>query len=500
MKKLFLILCVALCGYGADAERIVFMHTNDTHSTIDPDADGLGGVARRKVLIDSIKAANPYSYLIDAGDAVQGTAYFNLYKGEVEAKMLNALGYDLVTLGNHEFDNGMDMLAKYIKSLDAAVMSTNYHFDGTPVEGLVMKYTTIEVPPASTVGDNPSTAQDSKPVRIGLLAINVDPAGMIAPEKSEGLVYLDALKAANATAWHLKNNEDCDYVIAITHVGYDYDEAVDDKDIARATGEIDAIIGAHSHTRIAPGTTYPNADGKPVLIAQTGSNGKYLGVLTIDTDAKSISDTLIAVDSRLDSRVDPEMEALIAPYRQGVDSLKSIVIGKTRIDTDDRKSDALVKFVATFTAARAAELAPGRKIDIAVANRGGIRTGMKKGNVTRGQIMEMLPFDNRVVVLELSGRDLLEAFAINSRTGRVGFDRNVVLTQSAEGADMSATIDGKPVDPDATYTVATIDYIANGGDYMKPMKNGKEIARSSRIMNEDVMDYISRLPKKTISN
>lgn len=483
MKKIIIAAWLVFIAIEAQAERIVIMHTNDTHSTIDPDTDGLGGVARRKVLIDSVRQAEPFTYLFDAGDAVQGTAYFNLYKGEVESKLLNALGYDIAILGNHEFDNGMEALADYIESVNAPFVSTNYRFKGTPVEGLVQNFLTLEIP-----GNK----------RIGLIAINVDPAGMIAPDKNQGLVYLDAIKAANATAWHLKYNEGCDYVIAVTHIGYDYEEAVDDIDLATASSEIDAIIGAHSHTKIESGTTRPNADGRPVTIAQTGSNGKYLGVLTIDTDKNTIVDTLIAVDSRLDDRVDPAIIEMIAPYRHGVDSLKSIVIGKTKIDTDDRKSEALVNFVAAFTATRAGEILPGKKIDLAVANRGGIRTGMHRGNVTRGQVMEMLPFDNRVVVLELSGRDLLESFAINSRTGRVAYDRPVVLDTDVEGSGISATIDGVTVEPDKTYLVATIDYIANGGDYMKPMKNGREVARSHRIMNEDVMEYISHLPKKTI--
>lgn len=458
-------------------ESIVLMHTNDTHSQIYPTDEGTGGVARCKVLIDSIRGAEPYALLLDAGDAVQGTAFFNLYKGEVEAMLLNALGYDVVTLGNHEFDNGMERLGEYVRSVDAGFVSTNYRFGGTPMEGLTRPYRIFDI-----AGK-----------RVGVLAINVEPAGMIDPDKSVGVRYLDPLKAANATAWHLRNNEGCDYVVALTHIGYEYEETFDDRELAAASSDIDVIIGGHSHTTVPAGTRVTNAEGRPVVITQTGSQGNALGVVKIDTATGAITDELIAVDSRLDGRVDPAVEEMLKPYRHGVDSLCSIVIGKTRIDTPDRKNDVMVGFVARFLAARGRELAPDVTIDLAMANRGGIRRGMRRGNVTKGQILEMLPFDNRVVVLEVKGRDLLEAFEINERLGRVGYDRPVAMVREGGDVPLSATIGGKRVDPDATYYVATIDYIAKGGDYMKPMKRGVVVGRSDKIMNEDVIEYVEKV-------
>ncbi|MDE6085656.1 MAG: metallophosphoesterase, partial [Muribaculaceae bacterium] len=196
-------LCSLLIACGVSkADNIVIMHTNDTHSQIDPAADGKGGVARRKVLIDSIRAAEPHTLLVDAGDAVQGSNYFTLYGGEVEALMLNELGYEYAILGNHEFDNGMESLGKYISSVNAPYIATNYIVTGTPLEGKLTRYKIVPI-----AGK-----------RIGLIGINIDPKGMIADEKSVGVVYQDPCKAANATAWHLKNNEGVDYVIAITHI------------------------------------------------------------------------------------------------------------------------------------------------------------------------------------------------------------------------------------------------------------------------------------------
>lgn len=471
---------------NALAERIVLMYTNDTHSQIDPAQDGMGGVARRKVLIDSIRQENPYSLLLDSGDAVQGTVYFNLYGGEIEAKLLNALGYDYVTLGNHEFDNGMEALAQYVISINAPFISTNYGLEGSSLDGLVSRYKIIDI-----AGK-----------RIGLIALNVEPAGMIDPAKSIGVEYQNVYKAANATAWHLKHNEGVDYVVALSHIGYDYDGLPDDVDVATKGNDIDLIIGGHSHTVVPPGTDESikiNSDGKPVVITQTGSTGKYLGVVTIDTDDNTIKSQLIPVDSRLDNRLDNEIVELIKPYRHGVDSLKNIVIGKTKINQPVRGSEEVINFVSAFEADKGRRLINGRKIDLAMANRGGVRSGMPAGKVTRGQIMEMLPFDNRVVVLEISGSDLLEALEINAASHRVSYDRMVTVEMDGDKL-LKALIDGKQVDPNATYTIATIDYIAKGGDYMKPLTRGKVIAKSDQIMNADVMEYIERLPRKTIKS
>ncbi len=490
MKRLTSIVLIFLTAFtvtpDADGEKIVIMHTNDTHSQIDPGNGDMGGLARRKVLIDSIRSVEPHTLLIDAGDAVQGTAYFNLYAGEVEAKGLNALGYDYATLGNHEFDNGMEALANYIRQIDADFVSTNYDLDGTPLDSVISRYRTV------SIGGR----------KIGIIGLNVDPSGIIDPAKSEGVKYQDVYRAANSTAWHLKHNEGADYVIAISHIGYHYDETPDDLEIAEKGNDIDLIIGGHSHTRIEPGTPQGwrlNADKEPVIITQTGSSGKYLGVVTIDTDTDSIQASLIPVDSRLDSRIDPAIIEMTAPYRHGVDSLKSIVIGKTLIDSDDRSDTGIINFVSAFLADRGRQLVPDGRIDLAVSNRGGIRTGMKRGNVTKGAIMEMLPFDNKVEVLEMKGSELIESLGINAGMGRVSYDRPVTVTMDGNKA-VKATIDGKDIQPDSIYRVSTIDYIAKGGDYMEPMTRGNVIAGSSRIMNEDVMDYIVRLPRKTIRN
>ena len=171
------------------AQHLVILHTNDTHSQIDPDADGMGGVLRRKVLIDSVRKAQPNVLLVDAGDAWQGSLFFTLFDGEVEQKMLNALGYDIQILGNHEFDNGMEALARKYQAATPTRLSTNYDFRETPLDSMFVPYVIREI--------------DNR--KVGIIAINIDPKGLIDPANCIGLKYENGVEKANATAWFLKN-------------------------------------------------------------------------------------------------------------------------------------------------------------------------------------------------------------------------------------------------------------------------------------------------------
>ena len=221
---------------SAPDDRLIILHTNDTHSRIDPDASDRGGILRRKVLVDSVRDAETNVLLVDAGDAVQGTLYYSLFGGEVERKMMNALGYDIQILGNHEFDNGMDALAREWSQLNASRITTNYDLTGTPLDSIFVPYEIRKF------GDR----------RIAFIAINIDPDGMISAFNTAGLKYLDGIKAANATAWHLRHNEKADMVIAITHIGHSVAPGYTDLDLARNSEDIDMIIGGHSHTLINP--------------------------------------------------------------------------------------------------------------------------------------------------------------------------------------------------------------------------------------------------------
>lgn len=465
-------------------DRLVILHTNDTHSQIDPDSKGRGGVARRKVLVDSVRNAEPAAMLIDAGDAVQGTLFFSIFKGEVEDTLMNLLGYDIQILGNHEFDNSIDELADRWRGLGAECISTNYDLRATPLDSVIKPY----------------AIRDFGDKRVGFIGINLDPDGMIAANHSEGVVYLDPVEATNATAWHLRHNERADYVVVVSHIGYSGRDLANDLDLARRSKGVDVIIGGHSHTSIdpsqpdAPLHRVANAVGDTVLIAQNGKGGATLGEITIDFNTGKIGSRLIPVDARLDSRTDGTVENILTPYRASIDSICAIKLAKASRELPHR-SPELVNLISDIVAAEGKALS-GRKIDLAIMNKGGIRCGIPKGAVTRGNVMEMMPFDNRVVVMDISGKDLLAAFDIMASQRGQGVSRSVAATYDPEARRcLSVTIGGEPIDPSATYTLATIDYLAGGGDYLTPLTHGKVTHTDPRIAFDAISDWFRAHPK-----
>lgn len=465
---------------SSKAEKLVLLITNDTHSQIDPtDDDDLGGILRRKVVVDSVRSANPNVMLIDMGDVVQGTLYFNLYGGEVENRMMNELGYDIRILGNHEFDNGVSELAKNWKGQNSVNITTNYKITDPELAPLFRPYLIKEF------GDK----------KIGFIGINLNPKGMISEGNYDGIEYLDAMKAANATAWHLKHNEGVDMVMALTHIGYlPSGTGTSDTELAAATEDIDIILGGHSHTLINPASAnsepwiLPTADGDSIPVTQAGKSGKYVGLVEIDLDTKATDYSLIRIDSRLDDRIDPALEAVLVPYRQGVDEIMKRPVAKASRPLD-KESEGLLNYVADFIRDRGRQLDPA--LDFAIVNKGGIRRSLPKGTVTEGQIQSMLPFNNRIVVLEISGKDILENFGIMTETDGNGVSSEVeVAYEPRSGEILSARLNGKDIDPAATYRVATIDYLANGGDYMTPLTRAVRTAESPNVVYVDLLEFI----------
>lgn len=468
------------------AEDLVIIHTNDTHSLIDPDHDGLGGVARRKALIDSIRAEHPgNTLLVDAGDVVQGTLFFNLYYGEVEEKLMNALGYDIRILGNHEFDNGMAALAKNLENAKADLVCTNYQFRGTPLENTFQRYTIKQI------GDK----------RIGFIGINLQPEGMISKRNYKGMGYTDAVEAANATAKYLKTVEGVDAVIALTHIGY-LDTTPNDPGLAKASEDIDIIIGGHSHTVIDPASgEYPyifrNEAGKPVLVTQTGKDGKLVGEIKINLDSIGSGATpryhLLKVDSRLDGRTDSTVEDIVRPYRAKVDEYNSRYVATAPHDLPHRCTE-LVNFAADFLEKRGKELDPG--LDFAIINKGGLRHAVPKGKVSEGDAITLMPFFNRAQVVELKGDKVIEVFDSIASKGGNGVSRNVYAEYDQEAKHCPVLlVNGKPIDPEKTYKIATIDYLSEGGDFMKGFTAGKVVAESPDYLFNDLLTYLRKEKK-----
>lgn len=252
-------------------ERLVILHTNDTHSRIEPlpatdrSTPGLGGVVRRATYINQVREANKQVLLFDAGDFLQGTPYFNLFKGEVEVKAMNLMRYDAATLGNHEFDYGMGVLEKVVRLSDFPFVSSNYDFSGTALSGMIKPYLILK----------------KGKLRIGVIGINIQPKGLIATANYKGMKFLDPTKTANELAEKLRIEHKCDLVICISHLGYQADQQ-----LAESSQHIDLILGGHSHTYLSEPVEYTNRDNRPVMIYQTNGRGAYVGRMDITLERR----------------------------------------------------------------------------------------------------------------------------------------------------------------------------------------------------------------------
>lgn len=484
----------------AAAEDLVILHSNDTHSLIDPDRDGRGGVLQRKAIIDSVRKAEKNVILVDAGDMVQGTLYFKYFKGDVEYPLMNMLGYDIRILGNHEFDNGLNDLAKHYKNVKSARLSANYDFSQTPLKGMFDPYV------IKKIGGK----------KVGFIGINVDPKSLISQENYEGLVYKDVIPTANATAAYLKNDKKCDLVVVVSHIGVKKDnDKPTDYDLAKASKDIDIIIGGHSHTVIEPGNKgkYPsvveNAEGKPVLVAQTGKYGKKLGYIKIDLDqlknltADKYDYELIEVTDRFPAeQLDKKVQAFIAPYKAKVDSVNNRVIAQSMYDlrSDDRNG-GYANFAADFgrwfgqlmlDSLNGAGGLPTH-LDMAVMNVGGIRQNMPKGNVTEGQMLSTFPFSNHMVIEAVKGADIIDALKVAAKKGGEAISENVRVVVDDQNNLVRVVIDGDEMDPEKTYYMATIDYVAAGNDDLAGFGRGKVVWRDNVEMSVPMLRYVEHL-------
>jgi len=249
---------------------ITILHTNDTHSQIDPIPDndkqygGKGGVARRATLVKRVRAENPNTLMIDAGDVFQGTPYFNFYKGEVEYKSMSLVGYDVVTLGNHDFDNGVEALAAAMKFANFEFVSTNYDVRGTVLESRVKPYA------IRTFGD----------VRIGLFGLGISPDNLITPENFKGVKYMDPVQMSRGVVRLLRDREKCQLVIGMSHLGY-YPNAkageIGDSQVVEQVNGIDFIASGHTHTFMKTPVLAKQPSGNDTIIFQVGKSGINVG-------------------------------------------------------------------------------------------------------------------------------------------------------------------------------------------------------------------------------
>ena len=281
MKRIHLIIYIvllsALTAVAKGKKQLVILHTNDTHSTILPlnvnldnkDLAGRGGFLRRINMLKEQRQQYPDLLLFDSGDFSQGSGYYTLFKGEVEVGLMNQMYYDAVTIGNHEFDFGLDNMAKLFRQANFPVVCSNYDVTGTVLEGLVKPYIIIK----------------RNSVKIGVFALCPPLKGLVFDGNCEGIAYLDPAETAQKYIDLLRKQEKCDLVICLSHLGWAESVYTDEQFVSLTEG-CDLVLGGHTHTYMPTLEYTPDKNGKQVPVDQNGKHGAFIGKLILNLDQK----------------------------------------------------------------------------------------------------------------------------------------------------------------------------------------------------------------------
>lgn len=280
MKRILTILTIAVAvtlTAAAKGRQLLILYTNDTHSCVlplnpnlaDTMLAGRGGFLRRAAMIDQMRKEDKDLLLLDSGDFSQGSPYYTMFKGDVETELMNIMGYDAATIGNHEFDFGLENMARIFRKAKFPIVCANYDFTGTVVEGLVKPYVIIK----------------RKGVRIGIFGLSPKLDGLVMASTCAGVRYSDPIKTANAVADKLKNEEKCDVVICLSHLGWD-EAGLNDMEMMAKTRNIDLVLGGHSHSYFKTLNHVRNLDGKDVPNDQNGKHGIFVGKITLSLEKR----------------------------------------------------------------------------------------------------------------------------------------------------------------------------------------------------------------------
>ncbi len=269
-----LMMMVSLAGQAKKPKQLVILHTNDTHSQIFPITPqlpdtmkaGRGGFLRRLVMLKEERAKHPDLIYFDSGDFFQGSAYFTMFKGDVEIGLMNLMGIEASTIGNHEFDFGLENMATMFRKANFPILCANYDFTGTPMEGVTKPWIVIK----------------RNGVKIGVFAVCPKLKGLVSDKNCPGVKYLDPAKVALETATMLKQEKKCDVVVCISHLGWESNRGEDDQYMIQNSRNIDLVLGGHTHTYMQQLEHWNNMDGKPIPVDQNGKSGIFVGKLVVD--------------------------------------------------------------------------------------------------------------------------------------------------------------------------------------------------------------------------
>lgn len=501
MRKFLLFISVLLIVIGlvpvtsAQEEEtfaLTVMHTDDTHAKHTPLVGANGGVAIQAAVVNMVRASVENSLLVDAGDRFSGSLYHTVHQGQDQVQIMNALGYDAMTLGNHEFDNGDDVLAAFVDGLDFPVVSTNIDASASPV--LAGKFV-------------PSVVLDVNGQQVGIIGLTTAEAPEISSPGEELVFNADYTTVVQAAVDELAA-QGVNKIILLSHLGLDADSA-----LAPTLAGVDLIVGGHSHSLLSnlyaqvplssPVTAagaYPlefaGTDGSPVYVVHAYSDNLFMGRIDLEFDAEGIVTAASGDTIYLSEYIapDPALAQLVTDLSDEVELLKA-----TPVETaDGQLVESAVDLVGERTVCRVEECNLGNLIadsmkavtgtQIALMNGGGVRASIDVGEITYGEVLTTLPFNNSVSIFEIDGANLLAA--LENGVSQIALDDNGMVkrdgaagrflqvsgmrysydpTQEPGKRIVSAEIlneDGtySAIDPAAMYTVSTLNFLRTGGD------------------------------------
>lgn len=484
-----LIIILTIAGFGYyknpwkdEAQHLTILHTNDVHGRLAPfqykgGQDLVGGLARRATIIKQIEGANKCAVTVDAGDFAQGSLFFNTFKGVPDAELMSEAGYDVVTLGNHEFDRGLTDLKNMIKGFSIPVVSSNIEFIENPeIQSLIKPY----------------TITNCHGLKIGFMGlVPKDLKSLTAPKNYK---LYDPVETTRQVVKKLDPH--VDLMVVISHMGIK-----EDLMLAKSVEEVDVIVGGHSHTLINQPKLF-HKNGDKTLVVQGGELGVYLGRLDLRFKDKKIEDyyyQLIPINEEIEP--DIGIKNKIAVLSEQIKANTEEIIGQIEIPLGIDGENIRKKLLPSGSLVTEAIKAKISDVDIVLQNSGGIRPYKRlgPGAITKADIARLYPFENTIVTLELKGRDLksvLETSSKNLPGNSGGFLQSLGLqytvdTSKEEGKRVSnILVNNAPLEKNKLYRIAINDFMYKGGNEYTQFKNATKHYDTNFMIQDTIIDYI----------
>ncbi len=502
-----IVLCVALVApltAQDDSYALTIMHTNDVHAEHEPNRDGDGGAARQATVVRQIRDEVANSLLVDGGDRFTGTLFHIQWMGQDSAQIMNMIGYDAMTLGNHEFDNGDEVLAAFVDALEFPVVTANVDFSESPLlAGKIDPWVTLDVGGAG----------------VGVIGL-VTPESEILSSPGPELVFDYDLVAVTQNAVDALTAEGVNKIILVTHIGFEADV-----EVAQQVSGVDVVVGGHTNTFLSnryagAAGEYPavleSASGEPVLVVQASTKTRYLGRLDVEFDAAGVLSDWEG-DAILLSRYiapAPDVSDLVAGLAEPIAALREQVVGEAAVMLDGARSICRVE-ECNLGNLIADSVREETGAQIAYMNGGGIRSDIDVGEITMGEILTVQPFNNVTSTFDLKGSDVLamlensvSRIQLNEQgqvqrggaSGRFlqisGARFSIDPTQDAGSRIVSVEVlndagEFEALDPEAVYSVAGNNFVRGGGDGFSVLaENAIDPYDGGRVDFNVTLDYI----------